>query len=59
MIQIQSGMKILSEIKYDDETRRYQHLVLKISDIPFVSMEVLRQIFMRLDRQVSQVRFLG
>ncbi|KAM0256034.1 hypothetical protein ACHAQJ_005233 [Trichoderma viride] len=31
---VQSGMKILCEIKYNKETRRYQHDVLRASEIP-------------------------
>lgn len=49
-------MKILCEIKYNEQTRRHQHHVLRVSEIPYVSIEGLAEIFMRLDLQVTQVR---
>jgi bifunctional DNase/RNase len=48
-------MKILSEVKYNGKTRRYQHDVLRAPEIPYVSMKVLEEMFMRLDHQVTQV----
>jgi len=48
-------MKILCEVKYNEETRRHQHDVLRASEIPYVSIEMLKEIFVRLDLQVTQV----
>ena len=53
---VQSGMKILCEVKYNKEIRRHQHDVLRVSEIPYVSIEMLEQMFMRLDLQITQVR---
>jgi hypothetical protein len=53
---VQSGMKILCDIKYNEVTRRHHHDVLKASEIPYVSIEMLEQMFMYLDLQVTQVR---
>lgn len=52
---VQSGMKILSEVKYDEKTRCYQHDVLVASKLPYVSIEVLKEMFMRVDHRVTQV----
>ncbi|KAH8797619.1 hypothetical protein F5884DRAFT_687858 [Xylogone sp. PMI_703] len=52
---VQSGMKIMCEVKYNEKTRRYQHNVLRVSEIPYVSIEVLEQLFVRLDLQVTQM----
>jgi hypothetical protein len=52
---IQSGMKILCEIKYNEETRRHQHDALVASKTPYASIEVLEETFERLDLQVTQV----
>lgn len=52
---VQSGMKILSEVKYNDKMRRYQHHVLEASEIPYASIELMGEIFVRLDHQVTQV----
>ena len=54
---VQSGMKILSEVKYNAETRRHQHDVLGVYKIPYVSIEILQELFVRLDLQATQVRF--
>ena len=53
---VQSGMKILCEVKYNEETRRHQHNVLGASEIPYAAIEMLEEMFMRLDLQVTQVR---
>jgi hypothetical protein len=53
---VQSGMKVLCEVKYNKNTRRYQHDVLGASEIPYVSIEMLEEMFMRLDLQATQVR---
>lgn len=52
---VQSGMKILSEIKYHEETRRRQHPVLRASDIPYASIEMLEEMFVQLDLRATQV----
>lgn len=56
---VQSGIKILCEIKYDEETHRHQHGALEVSKIPYISIEMLEEMFVRLDLQVSQVRLLS
>jgi hypothetical protein len=53
---IQSGMKILCEVKYNEETRRHQHNVLGASEIPYLSIMMLQEMFVHLDLQVTQVR---
>ncbi|KFY11794.1 hypothetical protein V492_04257 [Pseudogymnoascus sp. VKM F-4246] len=52
---VQSGVKILCEVKFDEETRRHQHHALKASKIPYISIEMLEEMFLRLDFQVSQM----
>jgi hypothetical protein len=52
---VQSGMKILCEVEYNEETRRHQHDVLRASGIPYVPIEMLEEMFVRLDLQVTQV----
>jgi hypothetical protein len=49
-------MKILCEVKYNEKTRRHQHDILRTSEIRYVSIERLEEIFVRLDLQVTQVR---
>ena len=49
---IQSGLKILVQFA----RKQQSHLILQSSEVPYVSMEMLEEIFMRLDLQVSQVR---
>jgi hypothetical protein len=56
---VQSGIKILCEVKYDEETRQHQHDSLKASKIPYISIGMLEEMFVRLDLQVSQVRLLA
>ena len=50
-------MKILGEARCSDETNRYHHDVLGASEIPYASMKTLEGMFVRLDLQVTQVRF--
>ncbi|TVY16679.1 hypothetical protein LARI1_G006301 [Lachnellula arida] len=52
---IQSGMKILCEVKYNEETRRHQHDVLGTSETPYIPIERLEEMFVRLDHQVTQM----
>lgn len=56
---VQSGIKILCEVNYDEETRHHQHDVLKVSELPYISIDMLQDMFVRLDFQVSQVRLLA
>jgi len=49
-------MKVLNEVKYNKEIRRHQHDVLAISEIPYASIEMLEEMFVRLDFQATQVR---
>ncbi|TVY42072.1 hypothetical protein LSUB1_G001848 [Lachnellula subtilissima] len=53
---IQSGMKILCEVKYNEETRRHEHDVLGASESPYVSIERVQEMFVHLDHQVTQER---
>jgi hypothetical protein len=52
-------MKILSEVKYNAETCFHEHDVLVASAIPFASMEMLEEMFLHLDLQVTQVSLPG
>lgn len=54
---VQSGMKILSEVTYNEKTHCYQHDVLVASKLPYVSIKTLEEMFMRLDHQVTRVSF--
>lgn len=49
-------MKVLCEIKHNIETRRYQHDFLRVSEIPYVSIKKLEEMFVLLDLQATQVR---
>jgi hypothetical protein len=49
-------MKILCEVRYNEKIRRYQHGVLGVAEIPYASIEMLEEMFVRLDSQVTQVR---
>lgn len=55
---VQSGMKILSEINYDEEYHQHQHDILRVSKIPYASIEMLQEMFVRLDNQATQVGLL-
>lgn len=54
---VQSGMKILSEVRYNEKTHCHEHDVLVASKLPYVSIKALEEMFMRLDRQVTQVSY--
>lgn len=56
MAHIQSGSKILCEIKYNEQTKQNQHSVLTASPLPYVPMETLLEIYLRLDFQLRHVR---
>jgi hypothetical protein len=49
-------MKILCEVKYSEEIGRRQHAFLGASEVPYLSIEMLEEMFMHLDLQVTQVR---
>jgi hypothetical protein len=53
---VQSAMKIMCEVYYNEKTRRHQHHVLRVAELPYVPIEGFEDIFMRLDLQVTQVR---
>jgi hypothetical protein len=53
--QVHSGLKMLCEVSYNAKTCRYQKLALGASEVTYVSIEMLEEMFMRLDLQVSQV----
>jgi hypothetical protein len=53
---IQSGLKILDEVNYNEETQRHQHDALRASKIPYISIQMLKVMFLRLDFQAIQVR---
>jgi hypothetical protein len=50
----QSGMKILGEVEHQGQ--HLSHSVLEASPVPYVPIEMLEALFMRLDLQVNQVR---
>ncbi|KAL3420045.1 C6 zinc finger domain-containing protein [Phlyctema vagabunda] len=52
---VQSGMKVLSEVEYNKETHRHQHDVLGTSEIPYASIGMLEEMFVRLDLQATQM----
>jgi hypothetical protein len=51
---VQSGMKILSEVQYNEQ--QPYHSVLEAAAVPYIPMEVLEELFMRLDLQVTQLK---
>lgn len=53
---IQSGIKILGEIQYDESTDMHRHATLRCASIPLVPMSVLLDIFLRADYQITDVR---
>ncbi|KAH8678856.1 hypothetical protein BGZ60DRAFT_468234 [Tricladium varicosporioides] len=55
MAHIQSGSKILCEIKYNEQTRQNEHDVLTASSLPYVPMDILLEIYLRLDFQLGQM----
>lgn len=52
---IQSGIKILGEIEYDESTNMHRHEVLRCASIPLIPMAVLLDLFMRVDYQITDV----
>ncbi len=55
---VMSGAKILCEIKYDKNTSVPHHKVLATSEEPYVPMTAIRELFMRLNFQVTLVCFI-
>jgi hypothetical protein len=53
---VQSGIKILDEIEYDEKSDSHQHVTLRYAAMPHVPMPILLEIFMRLDYQITDVR---
>jgi hypothetical protein len=47
---VQSGIKILHELQFNE-----RNAILEASKIPYVPMDVLEELMMRLDLQVTQV----
>jgi hypothetical protein len=56
---IQSGCKILGELEYDKNTKQHRHDILGASKAPFVPLEDLEALFLRLDLSVMEVGFLN
>jgi len=54
VIHLQSGLKILCEAQPNFQGHRPS--ILKTSAVPYAPIEMLEEIFMRLDLQVTQVR---
>lgn len=52
---VKSGMKILSEVTYSQETHDYQHDVLGEYKTPYASLGMLQEMFVHLDLQATQV----
>jgi hypothetical protein len=52
---LQSGSKILCEIQYDEGRKSYHHESLQSSPVPYVPMESLEEVVIRLDLQMTQV----
>jgi hypothetical protein len=52
---LQSGIKILGEIQYDEETNSHRHEVLTCANSPHVPMSILLEMYMRLDYQITDV----
>jgi hypothetical protein len=54
---IQSGCKILCEMEYDEQTREHHHDVLVSSKFPYVPIQTLEELFLRLDFSVVEVSY--
>jgi hypothetical protein len=52
---LQSGSKIICEVQYDEERKSYHHGSLRSSPIPYVPMDSLEELVIRLDLQMTQV----
>jgi hypothetical protein len=55
ILHVQSGMKVLYELKSKKEAHRYRYDVLGTSKT-YASIEVLEDMFVRLDLRATQVR---
>jgi hypothetical protein len=56
---IQSGCKILGELENDKNAKQYRHDILGASKAPYVPLEDLQSLFLRLDLSVMEVGFLN
>lgn len=54
---IHSGSKILYEMEFNEDTKQHNHEVLAASKFPYVPMEALEELFLRLDISVVEVGF--
>ncbi|CZR64709.1 uncharacterized protein PAC_14608 [Phialocephala subalpina] len=52
---VRSGSKILIEMKYDDEKRKYSHDSLDVANNPYIPTPAIEDLFLRLDFSVSQM----
>ncbi len=52
---IQSGTKVLCELQYNEEAKYYHHKSLESPTAPYVTVETLQELFLRLDLQVTEV----
>lgn len=52
---IRSGSKILHEMQYDNEKKSYSHQSLETPQNPYVPTDIMEDLFLRLNFQVSQV----
>lgn len=59
IVHIQSGMKILSEVKYNESNTRHEHRLLGDAVASYLPMTVLEEIFARIDLRATQVGFLN
>jgi hypothetical protein len=57
VIHLQSGLKILCEAQ--QHMQGHSTSILTTSAVPYVPIEMLEEMFMRLDLQVTQVRNSG
>jgi len=53
---VQSGLKILSEVKYNEKSRNHQHPTLRNSEMPYVAIKTIEETFARIDLQAIQVK---
>lgn len=52
---LRSGTKILGEIGFDERLNQYHHDTLNASLMPYVPMDKVEELFLRLELQVNQV----
>jgi hypothetical protein len=54
---VHSGSKILYEMEFNEDTKQHNHEVLRASKFPYVPIEALEELFLRLDLSVVEVSF--